>query len=114
MKSRIRRENGKIYLDKVVVNLSPYGLNARNSAVVSRMCGHYNRDIAFEKNGNRGNGKSILDLMTLEADFGSVIDIIITGDDSGARTFAHKLLKGMKSEKNLYAASSEYYRKTHP
>ena len=114
METRIRKENGNIYLDNVVVNLSPYGLNARNSVIIGRMCSHYNQDVIFERKGNQGNTKSIIDLMSLEADYGSVVNISIIGDDCKARTLAYELLKGMKSEKSLYAAILEYYKKTHP
>ena len=59
-----------------------FGLHARPSASFVQTASRYQSEIVVEKDGQVADGKSILDLMTLAAGFGTCITIKANGDDA--------------------------------
>ncbi|MDD3536470.1 MAG: HPr family phosphocarrier protein [Candidatus Cloacimonetes bacterium] len=57
------------------------GLHARPSALVVKAATKYRSDFFIEKEGTRVNGKSILGVMMLAAECGSVLELIVDGVD---------------------------------
>lgn len=57
------------------------GLHARPSALVVKAATKYRSDFFIEKEGTRVNGKSILGVMMLAAECGSVLELIADGVD---------------------------------
>lgn len=65
---------------KVTV-LNESGLHARPSSVLVKTASSYKSDLQIEMYGYRVNGKSILGLMTLAAEKGSKMELIVEGPD---------------------------------
>ena len=63
---------------KVVTKL---GLHARPAALLVKAATKYRSDFFIEKDGMRVNGKSIMGVMMLAAECGSVLDLIADGVD---------------------------------
>jgi len=61
-----------------------YGLHARPAALLVQVACKYKSDIELAKDGMVVNAKSILGVMTLAAEFGSEIEIIVKGEDAEA------------------------------
>lgn len=57
------------------------GLHARPSALLVKAATKYRSDFFIEKEGTRVNGKSILGVMMLAAECGSVLELIADGVD---------------------------------
>jgi len=57
------------------------GLHARPAALLVKTTGKFKSDIFISKDGYRVNGKSIMGVMTLAAESGSVIEISVDGPD---------------------------------
>ena len=57
------------------------GLHARPAALLVKTTGKFKSDIFISKDGYKVNGKSIMGVMTLAAESGSVIEIMIDGPD---------------------------------
>lgn len=58
------------------------GLHARSSAAFVQTAGKFISDIWVEKDGVEVNGKSIMGLMMLAAEQGSIINVRADGEDS--------------------------------
>lgn len=58
------------------------GLHARPAALLVKTAGKFKSSIQFAKDGYVVNGKSIMGVMTLAAEPGSEIEIIIEGADA--------------------------------
>jgi len=58
------------------------GLHARPAALLVKTAGKFNSSIQFAKDGYVVNGKSIMGVMTLAAEPGSEIEVIIEGEDA--------------------------------
>jgi phosphocarrier protein len=58
-----------------------YGLHARPAALLVKTTGKFKSDINVSKDGIVANGKSIMGLMTLVAETGSEIEVMIDGID---------------------------------
>jgi phosphocarrier protein len=71
-------------LRKVFVIKNKYGLHARPAARLVKVTSKFNSDIQIVKDGLVANGKSIMGLMTLAAEPGSEIEVIISGEDKDA------------------------------
>ena len=65
--------------DIQLVNLK--GLHARAASAFVKVSGQFSCEITIEKDGQKVNGKSILGLMTIAADYRSWITICIDGED---------------------------------
>jgi phosphocarrier protein HPr len=59
-----------------------FGLHARPSASFVQTASRFQSDIKVEKDGQVADGKSILDLMTLAAPFGTSIVVRANGEDA--------------------------------
>ena len=64
--------------------LNPQGLHARAAAVFVKALHGLNAEVQVSWEGRTVNGRSILDLMTLGAPQGSILDIQIHGVDATA------------------------------
>jgi phosphocarrier protein len=64
-----------------VVIKNRLGIHARPAASIVKITGKYKSNIVFDKDGIKANAKSIMDLLILEAEGGSVITIIAEGED---------------------------------
>ena len=58
------------------------GLHARPSALLVKAATKYRSDFFIEKDGMRVNGKSIMGVMMLAAEYGSNLDILADGIDA--------------------------------
>ncbi len=78
---------------KEVKIANKYGLHARPSAQLVKTAAFFKSDIYLEKNGLKVNGKSIMGVMMLAAEFGSTVIISAEGpDEQDAVNALHKLL----------------------
>jgi len=59
-----------------------FGLHARPSASFVQTASRFQSEIVVEKDGQVADGKSILDLMTLAAAYGTFITIRANGEDA--------------------------------
>ncbi len=57
------------------------GLHARPAALLVKTTGKFKSNIFISKDGYEVNGKSIMGVMTLAAETGSKIEVIIDGED---------------------------------
>ena len=62
--------------------LNPKGLHMRPSTRFVKLAGTFRSDVRVLHNGKTANGKSILDMAILAAEFGAKIDIQAEGPDS--------------------------------
>lgn len=58
------------------------GLHARPAAMFVKASNQYQSDIWVTKDGEEVNGKSIMGLMMLAAEFGSEVEVSIDGEDA--------------------------------
>ncbi len=59
--------------------INPLGMHARPAAVFVKTVSAFDADIVVERDGNAVSGKSIMGLMTLQAECGSVLRITAEG-----------------------------------
>jgi len=71
-----------IQLDATIVN--PLGLHARPAAQLVKLANTFSSDIQLLKEGVAVNGKSIMGVMILAAECGSIITIRAQGEDEDA------------------------------
>jgi phosphocarrier protein len=69
-------------ISKTFMIQNKFGLHARPSASFVQTASRFQSDIKVEKDGQVADGKSILDLMTLAAPFGTSIVVIANGEDA--------------------------------
>jgi len=60
------------------------GLHARASGALSQLCETFDADVIVRFNGEEADGTSIMDLLTLAAARGSVIEVEASGRDAAA------------------------------
>ena len=58
------------------------GLHARPASIFVKIANRYEAEVSVKKDGEIVNGKSIMGLMTLAANHGSMIEIEATGPDA--------------------------------
>ena len=68
-------------LHKEATILNKLGLNARASAKLTKLAGQFDSEVWITRNGRRVNAKSIMGVMTLAANKGSVLEIEISRKD---------------------------------
>ena len=61
--------------------VNKHGLHARPAAQFVKIAGRFNSDIRVIKDGLEVNGKSIMGIMMLAAEPGSLITIVVEGSD---------------------------------
>jgi phosphocarrier protein HPr len=69
-------------ISKTFMIQNKFGLHARPSASFVQTASRFRSDIKVEKDGQVADGKSILDLMTLAAPYGTSIIIKANGEDA--------------------------------
>ena len=62
--------------------INKLGLHARASAKFTQLAGTFGCDVWLERNGRRVNGKSIMGVMMLAAEFGSLVQLRADGPDA--------------------------------
>ncbi|NLW19295.1 MAG: HPr family phosphocarrier protein [Candidatus Cloacimonetes bacterium] len=60
---------------------NPMGLHARPSALIVKAATKYRSEFYIEKDDMRVNGKSIMGVMMLAAEYGSTLNLIADGED---------------------------------
>jgi len=78
--------------DKVTI-LNKEGLHARPSATLVKLASRFESDFFILMQGYRVNGKSILGVMTLAAEYGAELELVVEGKDEE---------KAMESIKSLF------------
>ncbi len=68
-------------LTKKVTILNESGLHARPSSELVKTASKFESDFFIEMYGYRINGKSILGIMTLAAEYGAEMELIVDGPD---------------------------------
>ncbi len=58
------------------------GLHARAAAQLVQTANRFSSDVTVEKDGNEVNGKSIMGLLMLAAPKGSLVRVMVSGEDS--------------------------------
>lgn len=58
------------------------GLHARPAAIFVQVANKFNSDIVVSKDDEKVNGKSIMSIMMLAAEYGSTVYITASGDDA--------------------------------
>jgi len=76
--------NDKAVLEQEFVVANRLGIHARVAAQIVKVASQFESEIWIAKSGNRVNGKSILDLMTLVCPHGSNIRVSVRGPDAAA------------------------------
>lgn len=61
---------------------NPQGLHARPASTFVKIANKYESEVSVKKGGETVNGKSIMGLMTLAANEGSVLEIEVSGPDA--------------------------------
>ena len=61
---------------------NPQGLHARPASVFVKIANRYEAEVTVKKSGETVNGKSIMGLMTLAANQGSVLEVETSGPDA--------------------------------
>jgi phosphocarrier protein HPr len=70
--------------NKAVTIVNKYGLHARPAAEFVKLANKFSAEVWVSKDGIEVSGKSIMGVMMLAAERGSVIEIRASGDDSVA------------------------------
>jgi phosphocarrier protein HPr len=65
-----------------VVIVNKYGLHARPAAELVKLANRFTADVWLRKDEVEVNGKSIMGVMMLAAEYGSAVHIRATGDDA--------------------------------
>lgn len=68
-------------LSKALTISNRLGMHARAAAVFVRTVAGFKSEVYVEKNGRKVDGKSIMDLMTLAAAQGTIINVMTHGED---------------------------------
>lgn len=64
--------------------INPLGLHARPAALFVKTTSTFEADVTVEKDGNTVSGKSIMGLMTLQAEYGTILRVTAEGLDADA------------------------------
>jgi phosphocarrier protein HPr len=68
-------------IEKELKIINKTGLHARPAALLVKVTGKFKSDILLSKDGYEVNGKSIMGVMTLGAETGSIIIVRVEGED---------------------------------
>ena len=58
-----------------------WGLHARPAGKFIRLAANFTSDVYLEKDGEKANGKSILEILSLALEYGSWVKIVVNGKD---------------------------------
>lgn len=76
--------NGAVTSEQSVAIQNRYGLHARPAAEFVKLANRFRSEVLVRKQDVEVNGKSIMGMMMLAAEFGSEITIRATGEDADA------------------------------
>lgn len=76
------REGRSMIAKKEIIVKNRTGLHARPAAVFVQLANKYESDITIIKDDQKVNGKSIMGILMLAAEKGSLITIVAEGDDA--------------------------------
>ena len=71
-----------MFIKKRIKIRNPQGLHARPASIFVRIANGHESDVVVRKDSENVNGKSIMGLLTLAANKGSVIEIECSGPDA--------------------------------
>ena len=71
-------------IKKTIKITNPQGLHARPASNFVKIANKYESDVLVRKGDEAVSGKSIMNLMTLAANFGTVLEIEVSGSDAEA------------------------------
>lgn len=80
-----------VYREEVEV-INSLGLHARPASMVVQVASNYNSDITLSRDNTQVNAKSIMGVMLLAAEKGSIIEIEAVGNDAREAVIAIKEL----------------------
>lgn len=80
--------------ERTVEIVNRAGMHARPAAELVKLAGSFRSDVRVEKDGMEVNGKSIMGVLMLAAERGSLLRISATGDDAEAAVEALSGLVG--------------------
>lgn len=86
---------GTIVVRKMTI-VNERGLHARASGALSQLCETFQSEAVVRFNGDTADARSIMDLLTLAAAQGSVIEVEATGDDADAMVDAMEAMIASK------------------
>ena len=58
-----------------------WGLHARPAGKFIRLAAQFNSEVYLEKDGEKANGKSILEILSLALEYGSFVKVVDNGKD---------------------------------
>ena len=70
------------HIEKNIIVSNKKGLHARPAALLVQLVDRLNVSVTIQKNQEKVNGKSIMGLLTLGAQFGTVLKLIVEGDNA--------------------------------
>lgn len=76
--------SASVEYERTVQIVNKYGLHARPAAEFVKVANRFKADIRVQKEGTVVNGKSIMGVMMLAAEYGSEITIRAVGEDAEA------------------------------
>jgi catabolite repression HPr-like protein len=68
-------------IEKILKIKHKWGLHARPAGKFIRLAAKFKSDVFLEKDGEKANGKSILEILSLALEHGSSVKIIVNGKD---------------------------------
>ena len=71
-----------MFIKKRIKILNPQGLHARPASIFVKIANRYESEVTVRKGSEAVNGKSIMGLMTLAANQGSILEIEASGVDA--------------------------------
>lgn len=77
--------------EKLIVT-NERGLHLRPASRIVELLDGYNSDVFFISAGQKINARSILDLLSLAAPYGTVLDVEVSGNDSDEALTALQML----------------------
>ena len=75
-------------LESKIVIINRLGLHARAAAKLAQCANQFSSDIKISKNAQTADGKSIMSVMMLAAGKGTVLKLVIIGDDENQANHA--------------------------
>ena len=93
-----------MFIKKRIQIRNPQGLHARPASIFVRLANKFESEVLVKKDSENVNGKSIMGLLTLAANQGSVIEIEVSGPD--AEEAMKSLEDFLLSDKEDYGSSS--------
>ena len=68
-------------IEKKLQIKNKWGLHARPAGKFIRLVNEFNSNVCIDKDGEKANGKSILEILSLALEYGSWVNITVDGED---------------------------------